>query len=368
MNPFITRGYRGSKFFCDREKEVDQIIRAIHNERDVTLVSLRKMGKTGLIYRVFELLQQEGVYEPLYVDIYHTEQLNGLINQLASALFRLKKSFGGKVRDFLDHFRYVRPVMALDPLTGMPSVSFDIHSEKVAFQTLEELFSMIVLRSKKRPVVVAIDEFQQIASYPERSVEAMFRGLIQDMEHVRFVFSGSNKTILTRMFGDHTQPFYQSTEMMYLSEIDEASYEAFIQAHFNKPGKKIDPGVIGQLLTWCRRHTWYVQFVCNRLYDSDTMVSANLLHQIQQEILVSREPFYLEYRNLLTRHQWQLLRAISRMNEQEKITSAGFIQTHGLTNASTVRRGVEALLDKEMIYQKEDRYFVYDPFFARWME
>ena len=75
-------------------------------------------------------------------------------------------------------------------------------------------------RGKKISIVIAINEFQQIGNYPEKNVEALIRGLIQTLNNVRFIFSGSNKTILTRMFGNATQPFYQSTDMMYLSEIE----------------------------------------------------------------------------------------------------------------------------------------------------
>jgi AAA+ ATPase superfamily predicted ATPase len=352
MNPFIIREYKGHRFFCDREKETNSIIDALQNGRDITLVSLRKMGKTGLIMRSFEELKKKKAFETIYLDIYSTENLKGLINQLATSLFRMKKTFGEKMEEFLRSFRYVRPVISIDQLTGFPSVSFLIVDEKEARNTLEELFDMLRERAKKVPIVIAIDEFQQIGTYPEKNIEAMIRGMIQTLSNVRFIFSGSNRTILTRMFQDAAQPFYQSTDMMYLVEIEQSTYEKFITSQFIKNSRQVDKGVITELLSWCRGHTWYVQYVCNKLYESGNQINKENYKNVQREILTAREPFYLEYRNILTHPQWQLLKAIARSNGANMITSGSFIKQNGLTNASTIKRGVDSLLQKEMIFKK----------------
>jgi AAA+ ATPase superfamily predicted ATPase len=148
MNPFIIREYKGHRYFCDREKETNNIIEALQNGRDITLVSLRKMGKTGLIMHTFEDLKKKNAFETIYLDIYSTENLKGLINQLATSLFRMKKTFGEKMEEFLHSFRYVRPILSIDQLTGFPSVSFMIVNEKEARNTLEELFDMLRERAK----------------------------------------------------------------------------------------------------------------------------------------------------------------------------------------------------------------------------
>jgi len=97
--------------------------------------------------------------------------------------------------------------------------------------------------------------------------------MIQTLSNVRFIFSGSNRTILTRMFQDATQPFYQSTDMLYLVEIDQPIYEKFIKAQFIKHSLQVEEGVITELLIWCRCHTWYVQYVCNKLYETGKNIS-----------------------------------------------------------------------------------------------
>jgi uncharacterized protein len=368
MNPFVIRGYESADLFCDREKETERILIAIRNKRDITLVSLRKMGKTGLVLHTLEKIRKERSFILVYLDIYHSENLNGFINALATAIFRMKKPASERMKDFLASFRTVRPLISLDQVSGSPTVSFSIVNDRDAQYTLEDLFGLIVRRYKKQSVIIAIDEFQQIAKYPEKNTEALIRGITQSLKNVRFIFSGSNRNMLSRMFGETSRPFYQSTEMMYLEEIDTERYSEFIQRQFKKSSRKIDEKTIREILRITRCHTWYTQYCCNRLYELKRKIEPEGFQEVFRKILLENEPFYFEFRGLVTRYQWQLLKAIANADGAEFVTSGDFIRKFNLTNASTVKRGIDSLTEKEMIYKKGNRYFVYDLFFSRWLE
>ena len=58
-NPFLVYGYANPRYFCDREAETQQMLSALENERNLTLIAPRRMGKTGLIKNVFYTLQEE---------------------------------------------------------------------------------------------------------------------------------------------------------------------------------------------------------------------------------------------------------------------------------------------------------------------
>ena len=66
QNPFLTAGYAGPDYFCDRIDETKKLIAAIKNDRNVTLIAPRRYGKTGLISNVFNQLPSGFIVRPTH--------------------------------------------------------------------------------------------------------------------------------------------------------------------------------------------------------------------------------------------------------------------------------------------------------------
>ena len=122
-NPFIYQGYESPVYFCDRETETKTLLSHLKNGRNVTLISPRRMGKTGLIKNTFFHLKEEARDAVcLYLDIFATKNLHDFVEQLGTIVIndivRKNASFMEKTIAF---FRALRPVFSVDPLTGEPS-------------------------------------------------------------------------------------------------------------------------------------------------------------------------------------------------------------------------------------------------------
>jgi hypothetical protein len=61
-----------------------------------------------------------------------------------------------------------------------------------------------------------------------------------------------------------------------------------------------------------------------------------------------------------------MLQGIAREKEVKEPTSKAFTQKYGLP-ASSAQRAIKALVDKEMAYEDEGVYRVYDQFMSHWM-
>ena len=193
-NPFLIVGYQGPEYFCDREKETEVILSALHNGRNITLVSPRRMGKTGLIKNVFYTLQEkEKNAKCFYLDIFSTQNLREFVALLGREILgKLDSLSQSTLKTLLSFFKSCRPVITMDELSGIPSVSLDIVPSKEE-ETLKEIFDY--LRQSGRECYLAIDEFQQIMEYPEKGVEGLLRSYIQFLPNVHFIFSGSKKPV-----------------------------------------------------------------------------------------------------------------------------------------------------------------------------
>jgi sulfur carrier protein ThiS len=368
-NPFLISNYESKEYFCDREDELQQLLRNVDNNANTTLISSRRLGKTGLIYRFFELLHEEKRIATVYIDVYSSRNIDDFIHLLADGILRkfTEKTPIGK--QFIKILKGFRAVFTYDDISGTPQVQFNYQTVNDKEYTLQRLLQF--LDTQPLRVVVAIDEFQQIAEYPEKNIEALLRTQIQQLKNVQFIFSGSKKHTLTEIFANAKRPFYASTQFLTLKSIDKEKYRHFIRLNFEKGKRTIEEEAINYILNWTNTYTFYTQFVCNRAY-LHKKVTVEVVKRECAIILNEQESVFLQYRKLLTAKQWNLLVALAKEEKLNQFYSKDFMTKYKLGNSSTIKRMVDALLEKEMILEEnsttETTYRVYDIFLMRWLQ
>ena len=369
-NPFILEPYLSEEYFCDREAETERIASLLENGSDVTLISPRRLGKTGLILHVFDRIAKAGRdYKMIYADISASSTIDDFISILSGAVVNAL-SARQKISSFFSHLGAIRPLVSYDPITGSPQVSFFYASEEEKKTTLKQLFDY--LENCGHTVVFAIDEFQQIREYDGVNMEAVLRSHIQNLHNVRFIFCGSKKHIMADMFSNAKQPFYESTSTVPLLKLPRDVYAAFIEKLFAKGGKRIAPEALNFILDWTRTHTFYTQKLCNQVYAaSRNSVTVSDVRKAASEILASNLYNFLEIKRLVTSTQWKVLRALSKEGETAHPTSLYFTQKYKIS-APSVLRALDSLVEKELVLSEvsEDgvSYSVYNVFFSRFLE
>ncbi len=364
INPFLILDYISPKYFCDREKETSSIISALNSGRNITLISIRRLGKTGLIKNVFYRLKNEKGTESLYIDILKSENLNDFIKVFSDAIIKSEhKKLSSKLIKFISG---IRGKIIFDEYTGMPGVEIGLSDKMETELSLNKIFEY--LAAQKERYIIAFDEFQQIVNYPENNIEAILRTHIQHQHKDTFIFSGSGKHMLISMFNDYGRPFYESSDMLHLERLDAEVYTAFISNHFRNKNKIIKDDLIKFWINEFDGHTFYIQYFFNRLYEKkEKTVTDKLAHQTFIDILSEREYVYLGYRNILTRLQFNLLKAIAKEQGVSKPNAGGFIRKYNFTQPSSVNKALKSLLNKEMLYFENGIYKVYDVYFSKWL-
>lgn len=370
-NPFLIKGYISPAYFCDRETETKKLLEAMLSGRDVTLFSLRRMGKTGLLHHLAYHIGKKHSIKFIYTDIFSTENLNELVLKLGNTLLQQYASPKTMMKWVGDVFKSIRPLISYDPVTGAPELSVELMSEKQGLKTLDDIFNYVTRQKQK--FVWAIDEFQQVAQYPEKKTEAILRTYIQQAGNVSFIFSGSRKDMLFSIFNDAKRPFYQSTQLMELHEIDEKPYQKFIIKHFASGGKKITEPALQLIFEFSMNHTWYIQLLCNRLYFiPETTVKEEQVREALDSILRDFEPVYYNYRTMQTPLQWRLLKAIAYEGRVLSHNSKAFINRYQLGTAASVNRALQSLIEQEHISRinkslNESYFRMNDVFLMHWI-
>lgn len=365
-NPFLISGYHTPEFFCDRKRETATIIDALHNGRNVTLIAPRRMGKTGLIrHSFYNLKEQNPDIITFYMDIFSTQSLGDFVRLFANTVLGQLDSVPQKAMSRIRQFiRSCRPVFTFDEFTGIPKVTIDI-SPTEEENTLKEIFDYLASSEKK--CYIAIDEFQQITEYPEKGVEALLRSYIQFIPNVNFIFSGSKKHVMQEMFTSAKKPFYQSTQILTIGTIDYEEYSNFAMEHFRRHGIILPQDIFGKIYNDYNGHTWYVQYILNRIYGYNSDITPELIDYAKAEIIQELSYSYADLLKAFSAGNIRLLKAIAQEGIVKEILAGSFISKHRLRAASSVSTSLKKLIEKELIYETEDGYIIYDRFMNEWL-
>lgn len=368
QNPFLVEGYLSPEYFCDRVQETAVLDEHIQNQRNVALIAKRRLGKSGMIHNYFYQPSVKENFYTFYIDIYDTKNLQEFTYELGKGILNTLKSKGRKaLENFLAILKSLKTGISFD-INGTPEWNLSIGEIHTPDIMLDEIFAY--LESADKPCIVAIDEFQVIADYPEKTIEAALRKRIQNSHNAQFIYSGSKRHMMTEMFATQSRPFYNSAVLMGLDAIDEVVYLTFANRHLQANAQQISQEAFHYLYEKFNGTTWYIQYVLNTLYADKRADITFGIEDVDNAVLTIVQHNSFAYRSLLyllSPKQKEVLRAIAQEGQVEGIMTQRFLHKHHLTS-SVVQGASKVLLDKDLVTNDEGRYYVYDHFMELWLK
>ena len=370
INPFVTNGYAGPEYFCDRVQETAILRDLLLNENNVALISPRRLGKTGLIWHVFNNEDIRNSHYCFVVDIYATKNLSDFVNMLGKAVIDELRPKGKKAWEkFINIVSSLRSEITFD-VHGIPSWNMGLGAiNNNPAVTLDEIFSY--LNQADKPCLVAIDEFQQITKYEDDTIEATIRTYVQRCTNAHFIFSGSQRHIMNGMFTSPSRPFYQSVTIMNLQPLDLEVYTDFCVGKFEEADKHLDRNVVALLYNRFDAVTSYMHRILNVLYsktEKGKKCKPEMVDEAIDFILRLSSDTYESLYYQMPEKQRMLFLAIAREGKASSITGGAFINKHKLNSASSVNSALKGLLEKDFITVNKNIYSVYDQFFPLWLK
>jgi len=368
-NPFVTNGYAGAEYFCDRVQETEILRELLVNENNIALISPRRIGKTDLIWHVFDDPEIQKNYHCFVVDIYATKNLGDFVNMLGKALVNELRPKGRKAWEkFVNMVASLRSEISFD-MSGLPVWGVGLGSIKNPTVTLDEIFTY--LSKADKPCLVAIDEFQQITRYGDETIEATIRTYVQRCTNAHFIFSGSQRHMMNGMFTSPSRPFYQAVTVINLQPLDLDVYTDFCVNKFEKAGKHLDKAVVALLYERFEAVTSYMHRVMNVLFsrtDTGATCDVSMVDEAVEFIIKLSSDTYESLFYQMPEKQRSMFLAIARERKAKEVTSGIFIKRNNLNSASSVSSALKGLLDKDFITEDKKVYSVYDQFFTLWLK
>ena len=369
-NPFIiTADYYGPEYFCDRQAETEALESNIANGRNTVLISSRRMGKSALIAHVFNRAFVKSNFKTFSIDLYPTSSLAELILLLAKEITGPLKSKGQSLLEsFLGIVKSLRPGFKVDPVTGQFVFDLSLGEIVKPVDSLKEIFQY--LEGSEVPCLVSMDEFQQIAEYPDNNVLELLRTYVQKCKHTWFIFAGSDRRMMEKLFNNPSEPFYMSCSPLYLDAIQYENYLAFARHHFEAAGKSLQEESFKQVYELFDGHTWYVQRLMNEMFAwtrPGEVADAQMASDALTFVIKTYARTFQEQMSSYPEAQKQLLIAIAKDGQAQQVTSVAFCKKHSMKSPSTVQSALRVLHDKGIVRKDGNSYSVTNRLLGIWL-
>lgn len=356
--------------FTDRKEETNRLKMNFLYGVNTILISPRRMGKTSLVEKVCSLVESDTL-KIAKIDAFGCRSENDFINAFATAVVRATSSkweeWMENARTFLSRF-IPKISIGQDPLTDF-SIALEYNRANTVTEDILQLPETIA-KQKGIKIVICIDEFQQIADFPDSiTFQKKLRSVWQLQSNVSYCLYGSKKHMMEKMFQSQSHPFYRFGDLFYLDKISETDWVEYICDRFRVTGKEISRELASEICTVTDRYSSYVQQLAWLVWlRTDKHATKEDVEFGIDRMLDACEPLFIQQTESLSAYQMNFLRALAN-GVHTGFTRSEILDTYQLGTAANISRLKKALTEKDLIIMTAPKKLeISDPILALWLK
>ena len=368
--PFVFGVRVEGNTFTDRKEETNRLKMNFLYGVNTILISPRRMGKTSLVEKVCSLVESESL-KIAKIDAFGCRSEHDFINAFATAVVRATSTkweeWMKNAKTFLSRF-VPKISIGQDPLSEF-SIALEYNNSNTVTEDILQLPETIA-KQKGIKIVICIDEFQQIADFPDSlTFQKKLRGIWQLQSNVSYCLYGSKKHMMETMFQSQSHPFYRFGDLLYLNKISEADWVEYICGRFNVTGKEISPELATEICTVTDRYSSYVQQLSWLVWlQTDFQATKEDVEYGIDHMLDACEPLFIQQTESLSSYQMNFLRALTD-GVTTGFTRSEILNNYQLGTAANISRLKKALTEKDLITLTAPKKLeISDPILALWLK
>lgn len=368
--PFVFGVRVEGNTFTDRKEETNRLKMNFLYGVNTILISPRRMGKTSLVEKVCSLVENESL-KIAKIDAFGCRSEHDFINAFATAVVRATSTkweeWMENAKTFLSRF-VPKISIGQDPLSEF-SIALEYNNSNTVTEDILQLPETIA-KQKGIKIVICIDEFQQIADFPDSlTFQKKLRGIWQLQSNVSYCLYGSKKHMMETMFQSQSHPFYRFGDLLYLNKISEADWVEYICGRFNVTGKEISPELATEICTVTDRYSSYVQQLSWLVWlRTDFKATKEDVEYGINHMLDACEPLFIQQTESLSSYQMNFLRALTD-GVTTGFTRSEILNNYQLGTAANISRLKKALTEKDLITLTAPKKLeISDPILALWLK
>jgi len=373
QNPFQFEGAVTGSRFCGRTEDIKSLLEYMRNGSNVVISMKRRVGKTSVIKEVFENYAKDSRLIAGYCDIYaitsvkelyltlkeEVESIVGKASKIGIASERIANAFSGAI---------VTATLGVSPKF---MIEFTGNNYALLIQKLLlclEDFAKI----NKIKIVFAIDEFQKIATLKKSDIEKIetnIRTAMQETKNISFVMSGSNQTMLDKMFSED-RPLYRQGVHYYLEPIAKDEFYTWVSDKFRLKEITISKDAFYYIYDLANTEAKIIQQFCFELFfRTDTLknIEVHDVCNVAKQIYSKNSEIATKF-NTLSLNEQKMMKVIA-LEKETGITVSPLLQEFDV-NAGSVSNILTKMLEKYRIIKLEGagNYEIVDTELKLWIK
>ncbi|TCS43156.1 AAA family ATPase [Reinekea marinisedimentorum] len=360
-NPFQYEKLPTADNFCGREVESERLHNLILDSKNVVLFGDRRYGKTSLIEHVFRGLPKTVLHA--FADLFACTDSTEVAQALYKAVYdALPFDLDSKLKEISGLFK--RATFEIQT-TNSGSIKARPRLEGRDFEELlNDALSGAERFCEKHgcTLVIALDEFQQVAEIKDKRIDAILRAYMQRLTYISFIFSGSKKSILSGLFIDKKQPLYGMATSISIGGIELPTLKTFCEERL---GQRFDDEVFELLYEQVRGQTKLILQSCYWLYANGWELNAPNTHKVVQQIIEEKDEEFRLLFNGFKAQQKKALKMIGRYGGKNLFKQEN-LEPFGLTRQG-LSQVLVALIGSGDVIKEDKTYLVADVHFHLWI-
>jgi hypothetical protein len=370
-NPFVYGKIVKGQYFLDRKEERKELMTEIENHTNIILYAPRRYGKTSLVLKSYEdLKRKRKSFVGLVIDFYRINTKEKFILNLTNeygknsgfTLNRLLKFLKNSIQD-------ISPSIEIDQF-GNPKINLQFNHRKTG-----RIFDDVINLPKKladsgKLVSVFFDEFQEITKLNGNNFQKELRASIQHHDNVSYIFSGSKFHLFTDIFQNKNNPLYHIGKTMSLNPIEERYYTKFMLKELQTVHSKFDKKAVSEIYRIATGIPYYVQMLAHETFNlallNTNSKPIDLVNMAIENIIANKNDEFLILFENLNRSSKITLDTIIH-NEGRELFRKELLAEFSIA-ASTLKKALNTLNEKGIIYKSDSAYTFQDVFFKKWLE
>lgn len=342
------RGIASGDAFCNRQAELDRITKNIYKLTHTLLISPRRYGKTSLALKAIEQSKLPYAYIDLFMK-YDAESIN---QEFFHALSDLMTKITKPTEKIIKHAQALLKNLSVSIKLEKMGLGFSLAPMKKDKNNLKFLLKGIddFLIKNKKHVVIFIDEIQSIADCEiGAEVESTLRSIAQATKNISFIFSGSSRHLLSKLFEDRSRPLYKLCHILPLQRISAEHYNLFINKHAKRAWKQVFPEESLQMILHSTKlHPYYINILCSYLFEQIQFPTEEDIKNCWAKVCKEEQSSIAKELEFLTPKQKQLLYEIARQDALKEPTGKDFVKLVNLTPKG-ILDGIQILMKYDLI-------------------